>query len=564
MYVPDIAVGRLAETPSDIVKMIDAFLASGGVVTMPISSPATDSASTLAAGYDFMQDAATEAHAVFGRAGLPPNSRTLLLPPFDADDLQGELVENDLAMAAVHADHFTYGTPAGPLLADALCAAPPDADGALVYAVACHAGLTFPGGDCAAGLTRPIDENPQSLDWPQVWAGQGKTYVASTAWAYGGTVQLAYLEELLTMFAERLLAGGGIAVGDALVAAKRDYYLQQDPADQWDEKTLIATTLFGLPMTRVQVEGTSSGRSAQQAESATLKSRVYAPPEVARSVPGRSRLADDPTLPPGLFREESAWSFPAPDEHVTEEGRYYTYGRPRAEHREPIQPRFRASLGLSVGGLDLKAHGAMFTGGTYQDIEGFDPVIERAGVLGAPRIQEEPPFEAPNWYPAVPASFRRLEVQPWAENVLEGVIDEASLTGYLGQYHSEEETERLYSRLAFDIYYSEERDDFEAPHIVSLEGDDASREITVVVTDTVGVYRVVVTYTEDDGKWKSVDLAWEEETGAWRGPLPTPNAVEYIVQAVDEAGNVAVDDNDGQYYRLAGRRYLYLPLVVRN
>jgi hypothetical protein len=45
--------------------------------------------------------------------------------------------------------------------------------------------------------------------------------------------------------------------------------------------------------------------------------------------------------------------------------------------------------------------------------------------------------------------------------------------------------------------------------------------------------------------------------------LPTSPHLEYLVQVVDSAGNVAVDDNGGFYYHMPDTHKVHLPLVLR-
>jgi hypothetical protein len=84
----------------------------------------------------------------------------------------------------------------------------------------------------------------------------------------------------------------------------------------------------------------------------------------------------------------------------------------------------------------------------------------------------------------------------------------------------------------------------------------------------------VVAFTEDQGTWRSRDLAYEGTSGRWTGPISGTQQTVYFVQVVDGAGNVAVSDNKGRYHPLwpklpfyvdGGPRYpLYLPLVVKE
>ena len=76
-------------------------------------------------------------------------------------------------------------------------------------------------------------------------------------------MEQAYLEDLLARFGRNLLMGNPGIVGDALVAAKRSYY-QEHVTDAFHTKTLIATTLYGLPMLEVRTPGTQGAGSASQ------------------------------------------------------------------------------------------------------------------------------------------------------------------------------------------------------------------------------------------------------------------------------------------------------------
>jgi hypothetical protein len=53
---------------------------------------------------------------------------------------------------------------------------------------------------------------------------------------------------------------------------------------------------------------------------------------------------------------------------------------------------------------------------------------------------------------------------------------------------------------------------------------------------------VVVTYTAEVGgsAWESIDLSFNFATGLWEGSIPATGSIDFFVQAVDRAGNVAM------------------------
>jgi hypothetical protein len=87
--------------------------------------------------------------------------------------------------------------------------------------------------------------------------------------------------------------------------------------------------------------------------------------------------------------------------------------------------------------------------------------------------------------------------------------------------------------------------------------------ITVGVEDDSGVEAVVLAYTDGKGVWDSVDLA--ENGTVWSGSFLASEETRFFIQAVDEAGNVAVSDNEGAYFEPGDSLYaVYLPLVLKT
>jgi hypothetical protein len=135
---------------------------------------------------------------------------------------------------------------------------------------------------------------------------------------------------------------------------------------------------------------------------------------------------------------------------------------------------------------------------------------------------------------------------------------------------------RIFDQMSFGTYYSESPDR-NAANIAFIDGIldpvAGTGEVKVEANDSSGIHRVLVAYTAGQGQWESKDLEFDEQTQKWTGAIPGANTTLFFVQVVDNAGNVAVNENKGRYYSLApppplatGRQVgsrVYLPVVVR-
>ena len=288
--VPDLAIGRLVETASDIGGMLDTFLAAGGSSVAPTTS--------LVTGYDFLADAATNVNSTLASKipGAAANKESLITnmgvspgtvgpPPngsWTAADLRAKLLQkrHDIVFLAGHfsandtlaADYKTN------ILTTELAAAPTSFfEKAVVFSAGCHSGYNIVNEHAVAGTT-------QTLDWAQAFAQKHTTLVAGTGYQYGDTDFLANSERIYAEFAKQL----GGAVGGSLLRSKQ-VYLQETPGlSALDEKALLETTLFGLPMFHVNL--TPAGLSGG---SAVTPSPVGSGPGAALS-DSRSRTSRCP------------------------------------------------------------------------------------------------------------------------------------------------------------------------------------------------------------------------------------------------------------------------------
>ena len=95
-------------------------------------------------------------------------------------------------------------------------------------------------------------------------------------------------------------------------------------------------------------------------------------------------------------------------------------------------------------------------------------------------------------------------------------------------------------------------------------------QFKVEAQDSSGIHRVVVAYTTGSGVWRSLELQYDASLAKWTGSASLGPQAKFFVQAVDGAGNVAVDANKGAYYDLGlmeARELpynIYLPFIVKT
>ncbi|MGD9099738.1 MAG: C25 family cysteine peptidase, partial [Anaerolineae bacterium] len=512
LYIPDLGVGRLIETPDEIVAQIDAFLADDEI--------AADDA--LVSGYGFVQDAAWAICDVLNDDGFATDC-SLIGGSWGADDfIRGVLdTRHDVVSINGHANHYVIGTPLGRPWNDEWVYSSD-----IVNATADHARTVFYTLGCHSGLNVPPTNPYEPLDTAQALIQQQANYVANTGYGWGYVTSVGLSEQLMLDFGKRLVYGQSATVGQALAGAKQEYYLNEGHFGYYDEKILIESTLYGLPMYRYNTPTTST-RQQPNSQATVVEEQVRA-------------LGD------GLTVNGLSYQFPALLAESTEVGLYYTLGGlAHASDGEPIQPKYTADLSFP----GTKAHGVVFKGGVYTDVASFDPVVEQA--ITETATLAEPDFDAPDWYPSQVHHLNRLERGD-------------RLVTLLGQFNPQSQTERVYDQLSFDIYYHTSSDDWTAPSVTrissGLEGNTAT--VTVDASDPSGIEAIIVTHTDGGGAWDSVDLTQSEDS--WTESFEANDDTRFFVQLVDKAGNVAVQDNDGKYFRLGEglSAAIYLPLVM--
>ena len=558
--IPDLAVGRLVETPEQIVTMLDAYLSTtDGVVDTPDSA--------LVSGYDFLEDAANAIASEFS-SGLGNPATTLITPrdvaPTDpaswtADQLATLLLNNryDVSFLAGHfsasstlaADYTTR------LLAADLATSSVDMTNALVFSAGCHAGYNIVNAHGVPGVTA-------EPDWAQAFASKGVTLIAGTGYQYGDTDFIEYSERLYLAFSEELRAGTGpVAIGQALSAAKQTYLAETQELRPLHEKSLLIATLFGLPMLKIDMP---AGRGNPSEDTSVVGSTIS-----FTSNPGQALglTYADVTIAPDLTQVAQPLDIVGADEPTSVTATYLTGSDGVIVNpAEPVLPL----ESFNVGVADTVLRGVGFRGGAYTDLPGILPLT---GAATTEIRGVHPPFVSNVFYPMQPYQVNyfgqlvnglggtvQLNVTP-AQFLSDNA---ASLTGTLRQF------DEMQFRLYYSDYIAQSQVTGNVPALAAPPSisqvtavSDATTitiQVRVVGDPAAGIQEVWATYTGSGamaGLWQSIDLVQNEnDSTVWTAVLPLNGVpaedVRFIVQAANGVGLVSAATNLGAFYSGAG------------
>ena len=526
VYPPDLSIGRLVETPAEIGGVLTQFGASTGRL-------APDSA--LVTGYGFLSDGAQGVRD--GLAGaVPPEANrdgSLINDTWTAGGLTAKVVTPtdpaDLISLNAHFDHHRLlpaegdANPGAPLFGTGDLPAPPPGQpgrlaGRVVFSMGCHSGTGAP--DFYLGSS-----GGDALDWPQVMAQQRAVWVANSGFGYGDTEVVAYSERLMTTFATRL--GNGERAGEAMRLAKQDY-LGSGIANSYDAKALTQIIYYGLPMYRV---GSGSPTPPPPAFVATVADpragglashTTTVDPQLSLQTADDSSqyiAAIDPSEPTALLQQQTQ----------VVDGR-------------PIQPR----VDVDVTAQGLVARGAVLDALTMTS-QPLTVTIARPVVDSSAREPAIPGIDS-----AYPSTFQNVTAFEDARG------DRNNLVLIPGQFLPDASaatrpnvgTQRSFTSLTSTVYYAAPGDTDDIQPIISATSGSASGggvTFRATAADATrsgagAVRRVSVLYL-DGATWRSTELAQTAPGEFVGGGAASNSAVDYLVQAVDASGNVAVSSN---------------------
>ncbi len=539
LFIPDLVGGRLVETPDEITGAIQRFEDAGG---------ALDASSAFVSGYDFVSDGSELVRQRL-EASLPAGSvGSLIDDTWSKDDLLaaafpagGPAAINDWNG---HYDNYQALAANGDqsnLLSTSTLTGAYALSGGIFFTMGCHAG--FQTTDAIVGATAP-----DKLDWAEYFAGTGTGFVGNTGFGLGNTDSVAFSEELMADLAGHL--DGTASIGQALEAAKRDYYLSRLAFSSYDEKTLSEAELYGLPMYGV---GSAPAPVAAAAQPAAAQPAAAPPDPVTGTMSSTS--PSEGSLSPFFGSAQTAGFDAVPDfspRQTGAHGDYYTNaGQVQAPNYRPLQPY----VTLPATRSGLTAHGVVVDALTSRDDSPFNPDNVRP-TLDLSAHEPEPQFADEAWPTKVPTLV----------SLDDGLGLDQELNLATGQFFTDTGgstpagVERLWTHIGGRVTYSTSPD-FVPPTIdqidafltngtVAFTGRFSDRTETGAAGTVV--FAQVVYDVDSSGTWQAVQLQRDPSTGAWSGGAPFTGAhVQFFVEACDLAGNCGYSSNKGRYFDAA-------------
>ncbi|MGH2513844.1 MAG: C25 family cysteine peptidase, partial [Candidatus Limnocylindrales bacterium] len=466
LFVPQMAVGRLVETPVDIDRQLASYQANDGTLA---------TSTGLVAGYDFLADGSA---AVASRlaAGVGGRSIDTLIDQPDSTTpwTDAQLLANLFPVGGAtplvdsinaHYDHTALLPSAGNAGTDSQLETAADIAarssagqlaGRVLFTMGCHAGLAVPDayipGASAADATL-------KLDWAQALSNAGvSVYVANTGYGIGDTTSVAYSERLMALYAKEL--DGSLTAGQALVYAKQAYYGSLGAVGVYDLKVLQQAAFYGLPFWYVGSAPVVGSKPPSAPAAPPLPGTIQTDP--------LSGLAALPLSLSQNFRQVTTsrgtyWVVQNPDGSTED---------PQVTQYEPLQPT--TSLSVVTGGQT--AHGALITGLISHDVSNVNPVLSTPTIDLSASSPEVKTGDA-----AWPASIATITNSTAPYGRAQDVV--VTPGQFIGSTTDGTGRQRLYDQVGLSVLYAPDSStDFNPPTIATSRGDAVGTNITFTVS----------------------------------------------------------------------------------
>lgn len=248
----------------------------------------------------------------------------------------------------------------------------------------CHAGLDINALEVAASGV-PASA---TADWATTFADAGALWVANTGFGYGDTSDVAYSAALMADFAHDV--GQPVTIGQALAEAKQQYAAGNTVLSPYDMKSIMESTLYGLPMY------TLNGANGSAA-SGSAASGSKAPVTGTDPITGLTEATVETSLPLGDgLGQLSEQTGADGTSYFQVNGTNALNGSTLTTEFRPIEPLEKIDVTepstANPGQLGLVAHGALVDSLSSQDITGFTPTVSQPDVdTAGPRPASAPP-----------------------------------------------------------------------------------------------------------------------------------------------------------------------------
>ncbi len=533
LYVPSVALGRLAGTPAQIGQAIARF-------TDPDVNGVLDADSSVTGGYGAWSELPDQVTAALSwRSAANPK-----LGESDPDGLWDQADMSDALFPAsgeapkivsinTHADETRMlpgirGAETGVFDDDDLFTAPEaaaagDLDGALVFLIGCHAGNNLPAayyGDDA-------------VDWVDVFASAGG-YVGNTGYGLANNVTTALSERLLGLYADWIgveVDGRKVSAASALMYAKQSYLGGLGLYSGYDEKVLMEAVYYGLPMYTF-----ADATTTKSAPLPTIPELSAAPP----MADGLSSAAL--SFSPSFAKQTVTDAAGNTSSFLTANGQ-----APAVIPGQPVLPKLVSQLPSDLG----VPKGVLITSLTSQLDPGVTPAIAQPDI----GIAETAANRTDMAFPSNFATITRQNTPTGPANLLvvtpgrvEAPLGGTPLTG----------TFETFKDLALRVLFSEDDNpvpgDTTPPVISALTAGPGDIKFKVDGTGSNAVGAVLLIQREGDEKWTSISTAITTGDNAIQIPAEPvdegaepapPRPFRWILQVFDEGGNVAVETNRG-------------------
>ncbi len=515
IYQNDYSIGRLVETPGQIEKTINIFLAQNGQL-----DAASPSDKVLVTGFDFIYDAAKKIKDSFRTAHGNGSVDCHLDDPLRSEDpaaIDCDVPDTDptsekpyppstfassflpaaphkINSILTHANHYSFSASRGDTTSDDvlyctdasydatycyqggdIASSANNLKSSILYTSGCHSGLSIPSSD----------EPDTPLDLPEIMANKGVVgYIGNTGYAWAIKFGRGLTERLMQLFTDELLDNNSIEIGKALANAKRTYYLEEKRYDVFDEKVMHEMTLFGIPNYLIVTGTARTERSDGELPGAMGPDRGC-----AKGICVEKTLKSDPSLfdlPDKVTELELNFTFGAGTYElisIPSEGDYYELnGVASGETGDAIQPKFVYDSYLS----GTNDHGVLFTGGTYTT-ESFAPLA------AVPKSTATDPNSGAGPLPAKSAFLPGLTSSQDTKSV-SGLRSEDSaylnLVTHTAYYNGDTGIESKFDKMSFVVYYHKDLEGTPFPSTgapVAIPDDDPSGGTSSILVSESGI-----------------------------------------------------------------------------